>query len=142
MTASPRSLALVRTKAVGFLEAIKNGTAERLKQEARYRVYAEIVFAYWQVKLNHPISILDTKREKRIVSRLRESRGDWGLLCFAIDGALRDDYLMGRDDRAQRKYDGIETVFRDRAQVERLAELCPRFQAGQQHSLCIKYGAP
>lgn len=141
MTAAVRSLALVQTKAVGYLEAVRNGTAARLKQDARFACLAEVVFAYWAAKLHHPGAILDAKREKRILARLRESRGDWGLLCFAVDGALRDDFLMGRDDRAGRKYDGIETVFRDRAQVERLAELCPKFQAGDLHPLVVKYGA-
>ena len=139
MTAPARSLALVQTKAVGFLQAIRDGTAERMRQDARLKAYGEVIFAYWAAKLHHPGAILDAKREKRILARLRESRGDWGLLCYAVDGALRDDFLMGRDQHAPRKYDGIETVFRDRAQVERLAELCPRFQAGELHPLVVKY---
>ena len=134
-----RSLALVKTTALGFLQQVREGTAERMKRDELYDKLAEVVFAYWAAKLHHPGAILDRKREKRILSRLRESQGDWSLLLYAIDGALRDDYLMGRDDRANRKYDGIETVFRDRAQVERLAELCPKFCAGQRHPLVTKY---
>jgi hypothetical protein len=139
MTAVTRSLALVQTTAVRYLETIRQGTTERLRRDEHYARLSEVIFAYWAAKLHHPGAILDRKREKRIMSRLRESQGDWGLLCFAVDGALRDDFLMGREDRASRKYDGIETVFRDRAQVERLAELCPKFQAGEIHPLVAKY---
>jgi hypothetical protein len=134
-----RSLALVKTTALGFLQQVRQGTAERMQRDELYEKLTEVVFAYWAAKLHHPGAILDAKREKRILSRLRESRGDWGLLCYAVDGALRDDFLMGRDDRAGRKFDGIETVFRDRAQVERLAEMCPKFQSGKPHALVQKY---
>ena len=79
------------------------------------------------------------KRERRIVSRLRESSGDLSILCYAVDGALRDDWIMGRDERSPRSYDGVENIFRDRAQVERLAEACPRFRKGQKHPLVEKY---
>lgn len=100
---------------------------------------AQVVFAYWAARLNHLQAIYDRKREARILARLREGRGDWGILCYAVDGARKDDYLMGRDERASRRYDGVETIFRDRAQVERLAELCPRFRAGERHPLVVKY---
>ena len=44
-------------------------------------------------------------------------------LKAAVLGAKLDPFLMGRDPRAGRRYDGIETLFRDRGQVERLIEL-------------------
>lgn len=139
--AVPRNLALVQTNAKGFLEEIRAGTIERFKAEDRYRALAEIVFAYWAAKLNHPNAILDNKRERRIMARLRECDGDWGQLCYAVDGALRDDWLMGRSMNSNRKYDGIETVFRDREQVERLADMCPRYKSGRVHALVEKYQA-
>lgn len=139
MSSPARSLALVKRTAVAFLETIRQGTAERLLRDERYAMLAEVIFAYWAAKLHHPNAILDRKRQVRIVSRLVESRGDWGLLCYAVDGALRDDYLMGRDARADRKYDGVETIFRDRAQVERLADLCPKYRSGSIHPLVAKY---
>lgn len=73
------------------------------------------------------------------MARLVESRGDWGIMCYAVDGALKDDFLMGRDDRSARRYDGIETIYRDRGQVERLAEMCPKYRAGEPHPLVVKY---
>jgi hypothetical protein len=134
-----RCLTLVSTRARTFLESVRDGAIQAAKREVLYRQFGEVIFAYWAAKLDHPRAILDDKREKKIAQRLRESRGDWGLLCYAIDGALRDDFLMGRSGQSPRRYDGIETIFRDRAQVERLAELCPKFRNGQPHPLVTKY---
>lgn len=133
------AFALVALRAKDFLETLRAGTTERLRREETHRQMAEVVFAYWVAKLHHPAALLDTKRERRIIARLRESDGDWGMLCYAVDGALRDDWLMGRANNSPRKYDGIETIFRDREQVERLAELCPKFRAGEPHPLVAKY---
>lgn len=134
-----KSVALVTANARGFLESVKAGTIERLKRDELYRQLTEVVFAYWAARLHHPRALLDRNRELRILARLRESGGDWGLLLWAIDGALSDDWIMGRDMRSPRAYDGIETIFRDRAQVERLAELCPRCRRGEPHPLVAKY---
>jgi hypothetical protein len=139
MTSPARSLTLVQTNAVGYLEEIKAGTAQRVRQDEHYARLAEVVFAYWQAKLNHPKAWLDDKRERFIVRRLRETKGNWGLLLYAIDGALKNDYIMGRTDRNDTKYDRISTIFRDLEQVETLAEQCPKFRAGQEHPLVLKY---
>lgn len=134
-----KSVAMVSLRAKGFLEAVKAGTLERLKREELFIQLAEVVFAYWAARLHHPKALLDRKRDARLRARLRESGGDWGLLLYAVDGALSDDWIMGRDERSARPYDGIETIFRDRAQVERLAELCPRCRRGEPHPLVAKY---
>lgn len=134
-----KSVALVQTNARLFLEAIREGTLERLTKDHLYHQQAEVVFAYWAAKLNHPSALYDMKRERRIVARLRESAGDLSILCYAVDGALRDDWIMGREERSMRPYDGVETIFRDRAQVERLAESCPKFRQGRKHPLIEKY---
>lgn len=131
--------ALVAQHARAFLEAVRDGTLERLKREDLFGKMTEVVFSYWAARLHHPTALLDRKRERRVMARLRESGGDWGLLCFAVDGALLDDWLMGRDVHSPRRYDGIETIFRDRAQVERLAEACRDFRAGKPHPLVLKY---
>jgi len=133
--------AVVAIRAREFLETLRDGALERLRREDLYLKMAEVVFAYWAARLHHPAALYDRKRERRLMARLREAGGDWGQLCYAIDGALRDDWLMGRAMNSPRKYDGIETIFRDREQVERLAELCPAFVAGQPHPLVTKYHA-
>jgi len=134
-----KSVALVTIRAREFLESVRDRTLARLKREELYRQAVEVVFAYWAARLHHPGALLDRKRENRLLARLRESGGDWGMLCYVIDGALRDDWIMGRKPDSERSYDGIETLFRDRAQVERLAELCPAFRAGEPHQLVVKY---
>jgi hypothetical protein len=48
---------------------------------------------------------------------------------------------MGRAVNSPRPYDGVETIFRDREQVERLADLCRRYQTGRPHALVEKYQA-
>lgn len=134
-----KSVALVTVSAKHFLEAIREGTLERLRRDELHVQLVEVIFAYWAARLHHPQALLDKKRERRLLARLRESGGDWGLLCYAVDGALSDDWLMGRDVQSQRRYDGIETIFRDRAQVERLAEMCPHYNRGDPHPLVKKY---
>ena len=144
-----RALPAVLRKAQAFLQDIQycRVSLEEIRQtgltitarETLYAQLAAVAFSYWAKKLNHPAALFDDKRRRRIMTRLRESRGDLNAMLYAVDGALRDDYLMGRATNSPRKYDGIETIFRDRAQVERLAELCPKFQNGEPHPLLAKY---
>ncbi|MBI0520784.1 phage replication protein [Pectobacterium parmentieri] len=79
------------------------------------------VFSHWQAEHNHLTSKLDQKRRKRINARLEEgfTVAD---LCKAISGAKYDAWLMGKNP-SNRRYDGIETILRDAAQVEKLRDL-------------------
>lgn len=79
------------------------------------------VFAEWQRVHSHDTAKLDAKRTARIRGALKLHAVDQ--LKLAIRGALKDDWLMGRDPRAPRKYDGLETILRDNAQIERLIDL-------------------
>jgi uncharacterized protein YdaU (DUF1376 family) len=107
------------------VEGVEAATQRRHTVEAALHLAVETAFAYWQARLGHPGAILDRKRASRIEARLRENGGDVSELLYAVDGALRDDWLMGRDAKSHRRYDGIETVFRDREQVERLVASVP-----------------
>ncbi|AWK14111.1 replication protein [Candidatus Fukatsuia symbiotica] len=91
------------------------------------------VFAFWQKNLVHPQARLDKKRAKRIQARLKEkfSAED---LCQAITGATYDPWLMGKNPENKR-YDGIDTVLRDAAQVERLMGL-----AGNHYAKALAHG--
>ncbi|EKS7767188.1 hypothetical protein JFQ92_002296 [Edwardsiella piscicida] len=79
------------------------------------------VFRHWQAEHNHPTAKLDQKRRKRINARLEEGFSP-DELCKAISGAKYDAWLMGKNP-SSRKYDGIETLLRDAAQVEKLRDL-------------------
>lgn len=104
-------------------------------QRDRMRAFlARAVFLYWQATMNHNGALLDPTRERVIMARLRESNDDASELFYAIDGAAKDDWLMGRDPRSKgKRWDGIATLFRDREQVERLAERCPGREYGEPH---------
>jgi hypothetical protein len=83
---------------------------------------AGAVFDHWQASLM-PKAKRTEKRLARVKARLQEgfTAAD---LRKAIDGATKDDWLMGRDPKSNgRAWKDIETVLRDAAQVERLMEL-------------------
>lgn len=77
------------------------------------------VWEFWRNDTGHPKSILDPKRKALIGKRLREG-ATVDELCAAIRNRRNDPWLMGSGGKI---YDGIETLLRDRAQVERLAAL-------------------
>jgi len=120
--------------AVGGLTEVAAATTRRVARDAYQAAVAGFVFAYWQARLEHRHALFDRKRESTILQRLREVGGDPRDLLYAIDGALTDDFLMGRDPRnAGHRYDGIGTLFKSRAQVERLAEKIPAWRRGEPH---------
>lgn len=80
------------------------------------------VFDCWQAEHAKQRSKLDAKRSARIRARLGEGF-TVEQLCAALRGAKKDPFLMGRDPRAGRAFDGLETLLRDAAQVERLIAL-------------------
>lgn len=92
-----------------------------------------LVFSHWQAEHHHPNSKLDDKRRKRIKARLAEgfTADD---LCRAISGAKGDSWLMGKNP-SKKLYDGIDTLLRDAAQVERLRDL-----AGDEHAMAVAQG--
>jgi hypothetical protein len=89
--------------------------AERQRADARW------VFETWKHDTGHHRAILDGKREARIRARLRDGF-DREQLRDAIQRRRNDPFLMGQNDSG-RVYDGIETLLRDAAQVERLLAL-------------------
>lgn len=80
-----------------------------------------VVFAHWQETMDKHLSKLDSKRKSRIRARLKDFTAEQ--LCKAITNAKLDDWIMGRDPKSPHPYDGIETILRDNAQVERLIAL-------------------
>jgi hypothetical protein len=85
------------------------------------------VFDFWAEQMGHPRARADRKRLSRIEARLKDFTVDE--LSKAILGAKSDPWLMGTDPKSTRKYDGLEQILRDNAQVERLIELHENGQA-------------
>jgi hypothetical protein len=136
-------VALVRRDHLGLVEhlgtvfgEVAEGTRERLKADAMREAQAQLLFAYWQAKLDHKSALLDRKRLARLVARLKENAGNVNELLYVVDGTLKDDHLMGRE--GGKAYDGIETLFRDRGQVERLS-VQGGYVPGKVHPMVRKY---
>jgi hypothetical protein len=91
--------------------------AEKLREQM-----ITLSFSYWAVKLKHPGALQDEQRERFLRARLRENRNNISEILFAADGCRKDRSAMG-ENRQGRKFDGIEHIYRDRATVERYAEL-------------------
>lgn len=121
------------------LEAWKDVEAvseRRVIVAALRNAQAELVFAYWAKIMHHENALMDRGRTSRLLKRLRENKGDVSELLYAVDGARKDPHLMGERADSDRKYDGIETIFRDRAQVERLSALA---HPKGPHAMILKY---
>lgn len=117
------------------LQGVMAPAAKREKEKQdRQNDTAAMVFSYWQVVMGKQRAVMDPTRVTRIKTRLRENNGDVSELLYAIDGARNDDWLMGRDSRSKGKnYNGIETIFRDREMVEKLAERVGGYKRCETH---------
>lgn len=130
-------------EAIGTVFAeLSESTDKRLAVDDERALKAQMCFLYWVAKFKHFGAIATPERLRRIVARLKENDGDIGEILYALDGAFRDDWLMGRDPRSNgKKWDDVDTILRDRAQVERLARAMPAFVKGKPHPLIPKLEA-
>ena len=135
-----RTFTAIQAHLAGILAEVSDGTQQRIQGEEVRTVQAELVFAYWAAKMGHEGTRLDDKRLRRLMARLRENEGDVHELLYVVDGARRDPNLQGQNARGT-TYDGIETLFRDRGQVERLAGLV-KYTYGKPHPMAVKYLEP
>ncbi len=123
----------------GNIETVVRGISDARLLDGRIRAAALFTFWYWAhvMQRREGDTLADPKRIGRIEARLREGadfRSRLNQVLFAIDGAKHDRNLMGQNEH-NRKYDGVETILRDAAQVERLSALCPAYRAGKEHPL-------
>jgi hypothetical protein len=118
---------------VPAIETVVRATDARGKRDTYAVAVAGYVFSYWASRLGHTTARLDQQRERRLLARLTECEGNPNDLLYAVDGALQDPWTMGRDQRSVRRFDGIETIFRERGKVEALAALVPAWIAGVPH---------
>lgn len=103
-------------------EGTKEGTKLVRRAEPDSRVLE--VFEFWRADTTKPKAKLDMKRKARIQARLRDGFSV-DELKQAIRNRRHDPWLMGEDPRSPRVFDGLETLLRDTAQVERLRDLVP-----------------
>jgi Meiotically up-regulated gene 113 len=134
-----RTFVAVRDRLASVSAEIMEGTRLRLRKADLRILQAELVFGYWVAKTGHEKSIFDPKRERLLIKHLDANGGDVSEMLYTIDGSLKDDHLQGRKPDSDRKYDGIETIFRDRGQVERLAGLMKAYRESKPHRMVEKY---
>jgi hypothetical protein len=138
----PRDSAAVRDRLAEVFQQMGAGTRRTVTREQERKLQAEMVFLYWTARFAHAQAILDHKREARIMARLAENGGDVSELLYALDGAFHDDFIMGRNEHASKKaHDGIETLLRDRGQIERFAQTRKGYRDSQPHRLLAKLAA-
>ena len=94
---------------------------------------ARRVFEAWKQDTGHYRAVADEKRLRRIVARLREGFTPEELIA-AISHRHHDPFLMGQNDTGK-VYDGLETLLRDAAQVERLRDLAAPMQPADPRAL-------
>jgi hypothetical protein len=83
------------------------------------RANVQQVFDHWAKAWEHPGAKLDAKRAKRIEARLKDGF-TVEQLCNAISGFKHSPWHTGTDPKGNGTvYDGIETLLRDTAQVEK-----------------------
>ena len=102
-------------------------TRERKTKEAALKLAAEVVFRYWRDRMGwEPTrTLLTDDRERKVIKALRENGADVSELLYAIDGALRDDWTMGRAPNSTKKYDDLESLLLNRNRIEKFLRLVP-----------------
>lgn len=102
-------------------------------KKAKRLAQIDIVFAYWVAiyGMDPNRTLLDNKRSNLIKRRLDES-DDLSEILFAVDGAKKDKVLT------EGGFDGIETILRDRGQIERLAKQMKRYRDAEIHPMAKK----
>lgn len=136
-----RTYAAIIERLGSVMDEVARGARTRVAQEQLRRLQAETVFAYWMKKYNHDRAIMDDKRERIIVARLDENQGDVSEILYALDGATRDPWVMGKTDRSTHPNDGVEYLLANRARVEQFANMAKHYREGKTHAVVEKYAA-
>jgi hypothetical protein len=133
-----RTLEAIRERLAQVTTEIASGARRRLLKDQRLKLGAEIVFGYWMEVFNHPRATLatDDARERTLVRHLKDNGEDISELLYVIDGARKD---TPRNKDTGEVYDGIPTLFRDRAQIERFANRMPGYKAEKPHPVAVQY---
>lgn len=132
----PRNAVAIRERLSVVFDQIAAKERTRVSGEQLLKLQAEMVFLYWSAKFAHPGAMLDAKRERKIIERLKENDGNVSEILYALDGASHDDWIMGKDPKTNgKKYDDIVTLLRDRGQIERFATTRRGYREQKPHKL-------
>lgn len=93
-------------------------------QKSDVEAAGKVVLAYFNARMQTQFR-WGGKSTEKILARLRETRNA-STLFYAIDGATKDDNIMGRRSDSQGGYKRPVTIFRDDAQVDRFVEAMPK----------------
>lgn len=106
-----------------------NATQKPSEESSKLAHQAQIVFEHWKIEFNHPRALLDIKRKKRIVARLKNGF-TVEQLKSVCGGVKNSPYHMGENSTST-IYDKIDTIYRDVEQVERFIELSKKRANGK-----------
>lgn len=84
---------------------------------------ARDVFSVWRATLNHPRSVLDTKRERLIIARLKDGY-TVAQLQDAARGCKASAYHQGQND-SKTVYDRVDLIYRDAEHVDQFLSYLP-----------------
>jgi hypothetical protein len=133
----PVAAQALRESVMKRVEGVRRGNARR----ERYEGLADAVFIYWQGTYEKPASVrMDARRRSVIVRSLTENEGDLSELFYALDGARKSDFHMGRGKYAGgKKYDTPEAILTDRSRIEGHAEMMGDYARGVPHPQAEKF---
>lgn len=124
VTVGTPPIVTVTTRTSNSFEPVIEPT-DRKEKVAGGNETAKRVFEYWRTWTGHQKAVMDEKRIARIKSMLKKFSEDD--LKEAIYGVTLSPFHMG-ENKDNKKYNGIETIFRDAAQVEKFMEISKAYQ--------------
>lgn len=114
---------LINKRKRAAARATMNGLEVSLETDSCREEDVTLILETWRDRFSPRSSVRDRKRRARVEARLDDGRTVAELLKV-LDGVERSDWHMGRDPRTRgKRYIGIETIYRDDAQVDKFLEL-------------------
>jgi len=135
-----RNVEAVSANVAAVLGAIAVEGREAVAEQKLRRVAGEMAFLYWQHTYGHPKALLDEKRLRTVLRRLDENGGVLDEVLYALDGARKDEYVMGLGKHTQR-HDAFDFILRDRSAVEAHAARMNAWRDGKPHPKAMKLAA-
>lgn len=127
----------IQTELAGLLDR----RAQELRAKERRQKIAEVVFAYYVAKLDHPRAWYTAMREQTLCNLLVTTRDDPSLLLYAIDGVTRDPWALGEHPKNQRRLESFAWLFEEGGldRLEKYAETMKGYKKNEVHPLIAKH---